>query len=85
MRKTEPKTTYRDDLIRGEMAAQKLTVADVAEQSGLSSFTVSAIRNGNGNVTLPSLQKVAGVLKIEMQRLFEPRVEQAGTTGGRAA
>lgn len=62
---------YRDDLIRAEQAAQKLTVEQLALKSKLNKNTVSDIRHGKQNVELPSLKKVADALGLPLWRLFE--------------
>jgi transcriptional regulator with XRE-family HTH domain len=68
---------YRADLIRAAMASPnpKLTNEDVAEKAGLSTFTVSAIRNGHPDVRLSSLVRVADALSLDMRQLFEPKPE----------
>ena len=65
---------YRADLIRAAMASPKpkLTNEVVAERTGLSTFTVSAIRNGHPDVRLSSLVKVADALSLDMRELFAP-------------
>lgn len=66
---------YRDDLIRGAMAAQTppLTNEALAEKAKLATGTVSAIRNGSANILLSSLVAVAQALEIELGQLFEQR------------
>lgn len=63
---------YRDDLIRAAQAALKKTNEELAELSGLSVGTISAIRNG-GDARVSSLRKVASALGVPMQQLFEPK------------
>ena len=67
-------SSYRDDLIRAAQAALKKTNEDLAELSGLSVGTISAIRNG-GDARVSSLRKVASALGVPMQQLFEPKQE----------
>lgn len=67
--------TYRVDLINGAMGSQRLTNKLLAEKTGLAIPTVSTIRNGHTNVTLPSLIAVADALGLSMQQLFEPKQE----------
>lgn len=62
---------YRDDLIRAEQAAQKLTVEQLADKTKLNKNTISDIRNGKESVELPSLQKVADALGLPMSSLFD--------------
>ena len=64
---------YQSELIKGAMAEQGLRVEDVAKLSGLSTTTVSFIRNGKLNVKLPSLQKVADALDLELVVKFEKK------------
>lgn len=66
--------SYRDDLIRAAQAALKKTNGELAELSGLSTGTISAIRNG-GDARVSSLRKVASALGVPMPRLFEPKQE----------
>lgn len=68
---------YRDDLIRQAMAAQRKTNEIVATEAGISTKTVSDIRNGRSSVGLPKLKLVADVLGLEMRELFEPATGQA--------
>jgi transcriptional regulator with XRE-family HTH domain len=65
---------YRDDLIRAAQAALKKTNEELAELSGLSVGTISAIRNG-GDARVSSLRKVAFALGVPMPRLFESKQE----------
>jgi transcriptional regulator with XRE-family HTH domain len=68
---------YRNDLIKGAIAAKDLDNKKVAELAGVSEGTVSSIRNGSVNITLTSLMAVADALGLTMQELFEPRQENA--------
>lgn len=67
------KSTYRTDVIRAEMARLQLTNELLAEKTGLSAGTISAVRNGSKRVMLSSLVAIAAALDIELQRLFEPK------------
>lgn len=60
---------YRDDLIRGAMAAQRKTIAEVARESGVSVDTVNRARNC-GNLSIESLLTIAQTLKLDMRDLF---------------
>lgn len=71
--------SYRDDLIRAAQAALKKTNEELAELSGLSAGTISAIRNG-GDARVSSLHKVASALGVPMPRLFEPKQEAEHVT-----
>lgn len=68
---------YRNDLIKGAIAAKDLDNKKVADLAGVSEGTVSSIRNGSVNVTLTSLMAVASALDLTMQQLFEPKEETA--------
>lgn len=73
------KFSYRDDLIRAAQAALKKTNEELAELSGLSTGTISAIRNG-GDARVSSLRKVASALGVPMPQLFEPKQEAEHVT-----
>jgi transcriptional regulator with XRE-family HTH domain len=62
---------YRDDLIRAEKAAQKKTLEDLREITGLNKNTISDICNGKENVEVPTLKKVAEALNLPMSELFK--------------
>ena len=61
-----------------------LTLAQVAEASGLSVAYVSKIEQGRGNPTVSSLEALAGALKLSLHTLFAPEdsppVDSAGAT-----
>jgi transcriptional regulator with XRE-family HTH domain len=61
---------YRDDIIRAQMAAKRLTNQNLAEITGLSAPTISYIKNGHKEVALRNLAKVAESLGITMRDLF---------------
>lgn len=67
---------YRTDLINGEMGAQRLTNETLADKADVAVRTVSAVRNGDPNVKLPTLKAIADALGLSMQALFTPKVEQ---------
>jgi transcriptional regulator with XRE-family HTH domain len=64
---------YPNEKIKGAMAEQGLTVDDVAREAGLSTTTVSSIRNGKVTVMLPTLKSVAGVLGFDVEIRFIPK------------
>jgi transcriptional regulator with XRE-family HTH domain len=66
---------YRNDLIKGAMAANDITAKKLAEATGLSTDTLTRIRNGEVNITLTNLIAVAGALGLSMQELFTPKQE----------
>ncbi|MET0625725.1 MAG: helix-turn-helix transcriptional regulator [Pyrinomonadaceae bacterium] len=68
---------YRNDLIKGAMAAHDLTLERLATRAGLSPATVSAIRNGRENVTLHSLTAVAEAVGFVVEINFIPKREPA--------
>jgi transcriptional regulator with XRE-family HTH domain len=57
---------YDTDSINAAMGAQRLTNEKVAERAGVSAKTVSLIRNGFPNVTLPTLERIAGALDLKL-------------------
>lgn len=69
---------YRDDLIRAAMGSQNITRAALAEKSGLNVNTITAICRGKENIEIPTLQKVANALGLEMADLFRAN-EKAST------
>lgn len=65
---------YRDDIIRAEMAAQRITEEILAEKTRLNRTTISELRNGKAvNPTVLTLSKIARELKIPLSSLFEPK------------
>lgn len=64
---------YRNDLIKGAMAANDLNREKLAEKTGLSMQTLSSVRAGRPNVTLSNLILVADALGLSMQELFTPK------------
>ncbi len=67
--------SYRTDLINAEMGRQRLTNETVAEKARVGVKSVSAIRNGDPNVKLPTLQAVVGALGLTLRDVFEPIAE----------
>jgi transcriptional regulator with XRE-family HTH domain len=67
---------YRNDLIKGAMAANNLNREKLAEMTGLSLQTLSSIRSGRVSITLSNLILVADALGLSMQELFTPKTEQ---------
>lgn len=67
---------YNTDPINEVMGRERLSNDRLAELAGLDPTTVSRIRNGNPNVNLPSLKKVADALGLSMAELFTPKAEQ---------
>ena len=61
---------YRTDLIRIALAKKDWTQEQLADESGLSRPTVSAIVNGKSGVLLESLTAVARALDIPLRELF---------------
>lgn len=68
---------YRNDLIKGAMAANDITVESLAKTTELSADTLRRIRNGEVNITLTNLITVADALELSMQELFTPKVDEA--------
>lgn len=66
---------YRNDLIKGAMAANDISKDKLAEMTGLSLDTLRRIRAGEMNITLSSLGAVADALDLTLQELFEPKRE----------
>jgi transcriptional regulator with XRE-family HTH domain len=73
-------TMYRDDILRARAAAERLTLSDLAEKTGISRPTVANILKGDqtGRFELFRLKRIAEVLGVPMQQLFAP-VEQASS------
>jgi transcriptional regulator with XRE-family HTH domain len=72
-------TAYNIELINGAIGRERLTNESLAERSGLSVNTISAIRNGKGNPGIKQLQSVAEALKIPMAELFTPAEVELAT------
>ncbi len=56
--------------IRHERVRQELTIAQVAERTGLSRGMLSKIENGQASMSLDSLSRLASALGISMASLF---------------
>lgn len=66
---------YPNELIKGAMASHDMTVERLAEKAGVSTGTVSAIRNGRENIMLPSLKAVAEAIGFEVEIRLIPKQE----------
>ncbi len=62
---------YRDDKIRAEMGARRISITELADSAGLSRQTVSQICGGKAAPKLSTLTAIADVLKIPLAELFE--------------
>ena len=71
---------YRNDLIKGAMAANDITVDSLSKTIDLSADTLRRIRNGEVNITLTNLIVVADALGLSMQDLFTPKPETEAAT-----
>jgi len=63
---------YRDDLIRAEKAARRLTDQALAELAGVSRSTVSLACNGK-SIGLRALSAIVSALGIEMAEVFKAK------------
>lgn len=61
--------------INEAMGRERLTNETLGDKAELDPATISRIRNGNPNVTLTSLLKVATALNLELQINFVPKPE----------
>ncbi|HEY9285911.1 MAG TPA: hypothetical protein VIP46_20850 [Pyrinomonadaceae bacterium] len=68
---------YSPDPINAAMGVQRLTNEKVAEKAGVAAKTVSLVRNGFPNVTLPTLTRVAKAVGLEVVIQFNSKVEGA--------
>jgi transcriptional regulator with XRE-family HTH domain len=66
---------YPTEAINEAMGRQRLTNDKLANKAELDPATISRIRNGNPNVTLPTLKKVADALDLNLVIQFEPKPE----------
>ncbi len=65
---------YRDDLIRAAMGSQGFTNESLGDVAGLDRSTISVIRNGSPNVTLPTLKAVTDALGLDWwTQVFRPK------------
>lgn len=81
MDQTAKEQLYRDDLIRAEMAAQRITVerlAEMAREKGtpVSAETISRARKG-ANLSIDTLTIIASLLLIPTDQLFKAKTEAA--------
>lgn len=58
---------YPNELIKGAMAEQAITIDDIKEATGLSPTTISAVRNGKVNIKLPTLKSIANAVGLELE------------------
>jgi transcriptional regulator with XRE-family HTH domain len=72
---------YRDDLIRGAMAAQKISVDELAKMAGIGKNQVVAVRNGSLNIRLQTLYAIVDALGLTLKQVFEPKPEAVGADG----
>ena len=68
---------YNSQIINRAIEDRHLTNEKVAVNAGLSSRTVSSIRNGEENIRLPSLKRVANALGYEVEIRFVPKAVTA--------
>jgi transcriptional regulator with XRE-family HTH domain len=68
---------YDPQVIDEAIESQHLSNEKVAVSAGLSSGTVSSIRNGEENIRLPSLKRVANALGYEVEIRFVPKAVTA--------
>ncbi|MET0646407.1 MAG: helix-turn-helix transcriptional regulator [Pyrinomonadaceae bacterium] len=57
---------YPAEAINEAMGRERLTNEKLADKAEIDPATVSKIRNGNPNVTLPTLKKVTDALGLEL-------------------
>ena len=62
-------------------AQKRFSQIALAERAGVSRTIVSAVENGEGNVTLDVLERIAGALETSVADLFTEHV-QAGVSEG---
>lgn len=68
---------YDPQVIDEAIESKHLSNEKVAVSAGLSSGTVSSIRNGEENIRLPSLKRVANALGYEVEIRFVPKAVTA--------
>jgi|SRR6266567_731354 len=85
-RKVEP-IFYRADRVRAEMAAQELSLEEVANRANLNVKSVMAVRKGASNIGLLTLKAVLDALGLTLREVFEPKpeTETASAEGNRTA
>lgn len=64
---------YETTSINEAMGRERLTNEKLADKAELDPATISRIRNGNPHVSLPTLQKVADALGLQLIVRFEKR------------
>jgi transcriptional regulator with XRE-family HTH domain len=69
---------YRNDIIKAVMTAQEISVDALAEATGLSTTTVSKIRNGSPDIALKPLTLIADELGVSLATLFKIPEERSG-------
>jgi transcriptional regulator with XRE-family HTH domain len=69
----------RANVVR-KRAQQQLSQADLAKRAAIARATVTKIESGDGNVTIESLEKIAGVLRCNVHQLFAARAARANGT-----
>lgn len=62
---------YETTPINEAMGRERLTNESLADKAELDPATISRVRNGNPNVSLPTLKKVADALGLELIVRFE--------------
>jgi transcriptional regulator with XRE-family HTH domain len=73
---------YDPQIIDEAIESQHLSNEKVAVSAGLSSGTVSSIRNGEENIRLPSLKRVANALGYEVEIRFIPKAAATPAAAG---
>lgn len=73
---------YDPQVIDQAIESQHLSNEKVAVSAGLSSGTVSSIRNGEENIRLPSLKRVANALGYEVEIRFVPKAAATPAAAG---
>lgn len=64
---------YRIDVINAAMGAQRLSNPRLAAKAGVSTLTVSRIRNGNAQVGYVTLKRVIDALGLGMADIALPK------------
>lgn len=64
--------------IRNERARQDITIADLAQRTGLSRGMLSKIENGQASMSLDSLSRIAAALGVTVASLFRNLETQEG-------
>lgn len=70
-----PDPPYRTDLINAAMGARRLTNEKLAKLAGVSTMTVSRVRNGDTALGYMTLQKVVQALGLTIAEIFTPKTE----------